>query len=90
MSVAFSTYPDRSEVKTKVDAALVATGTSISEDSYSRAGSVLVTMRKSNGADEMRTLDCIPAHANDPRAQGGDFAAVAALCSLIVTGALPS
>lgn len=87
-SIAFLASPSSSDVKRAMDAALSATGELATAENYSRAGSTLVALRRENGSDEMRVLECIPAHARDPRLPGVSFSNAAALCSLIVTGAM--
>jgi hypothetical protein len=56
LSVAFEGSPSREDIKTRLDRALVLSGTDISEENYSRAGSTLVTLRKSTGVREMDIL----------------------------------
>lgn len=89
MSIAFAGMPSKSDVKAAADAALTATGTPINPESYSRAGSALVSLRQEHGSNEMRVLECIPTKVNDPRLPDRTFPSVAALCSLTTTGAMP-
>lgn len=92
-SVAFEGTPSRTAVQAAMDEAFSASRLAPSEDSYSRAGSVLVTQRQRFGASEMSVLACVPSHVNDPRIAGREgetFVKASALCALIVSGAYPS
>lgn len=82
MELTFDGSPSTEEIQEAMDDALNATNTSISEDSYSRAGSVLVTFRKDYGIDEMDILECIPTMTTDPRVPSVTFANVAAVCNV--------
>ena len=57
IEVAFEGGYGRAQIKSKLDAAMALYGLPINEENYGRAGSVLVTMRKENGIEEMRILD---------------------------------
>lgn len=81
MEAAFLGSPSRETIQPLLDAALRATGTPVNADSYSRSGSVLVALRKQNGASELAVLRCVPSRADDPRADG-TFPQVAAVCSV--------
>lgn len=87
-SIAFVGAPSTASVKAAMDTAFASTGTSSTNDSYSRAGSTLVSLRKRNGGTEMEILRCIPTKVGDPRLPDRTFPSVAALCSLTTTGAL--
>jgi hypothetical protein len=56
MAIAFEGRHGRAEIKERLDAALRLYGEQPSEDTYSRAGSALVALRKQNGVSEMETL----------------------------------
>jgi hypothetical protein len=49
----------REEIKEKLDLVLKSTNTDITEENYSRAGSVLVDARKNTGLSEIKLLDCM-------------------------------
>jgi len=89
MAVAFNGNPSVSSVQAALDAAFVATGTSTSEENYSRAGSTLVVASGENGVSEMDVLACIPGQVGDPRIPDDTFASVATLCALILAGDYP-
>lgn len=88
MEVAFEGHPAQSDIQSVLDPALEASGTAINEDSYSRAGSTLVGLRKQNGGTEMEILECMPTVVGDPRMPDDTFPSLAALCSLTTTGQL--
>lgn len=48
-----------------------------------------LSARGENGAGEMTIPDCLPTRVNDLRLPDRSLPSVAALCSLITTGALP-
>lgn len=80
MLISFNGNPSRTEIKQAMDDALNATDTAISDENYSRAGSVLVTFRKEYGIDEMDVLECVPTATRDPRVPELSFSNVAAVC----------
>lgn len=80
MLISFNGNPSKTEIKQAMDDALNATDTVISNESYSRAGSVLVTFRKEYGIDEMEVLECVPTATRDPRVPELSFPNVAAVC----------
>jgi hypothetical protein len=57
MELAFVGGFSQSEIKRKLDGAMDLYGLSKTADNYSRAGSVLVTLRKEYGPGEMAILD---------------------------------
>lgn len=79
MVVAFSGAPTEAEVKSAMDAALRATGETANDDTYSRAGSTLVTLRQEYGVSEMRILACIPDLGNAAQ-RAMSFPDAASLC----------
>lgn len=78
MVVAFDGSHSRSAIQAAMDRALTATGETISSETYSRAGSVLVSLRREYGVSEMDTLACIPTMA--AAAPALDFPDAASLC----------
>lgn len=80
MLIAFNGSPSMVEIQESMDNALNATGTPVSEENYSRAGSVLVEFRKEYGINEMEILECIPTATTDPRLPELSFPNVAAVC----------
>lgn len=81
MSQVFMGNPAKNEIAYYLDKALVAFGERIDEDTYRRAGSSLVVMRKDTGVPEMDILRCIAAsNAGDY----GSFADLAAVCATIL------
>jgi hypothetical protein len=80
MLISFNGNPSKTEIKQAMDDALNATDTAISDENYSRAGSVLVTFRKEYGIDEMDVLECVPTATRDPRVPELSFPNVAAVC----------
>lgn len=80
MLIAFNGSPTMVEIQEAMDNALNATGTPVSEENYSRAGSVLVEFRKEYGINEMEILECIPTATTDPRLPELSFPNVAAVC----------
>ena len=68
MEVAFDGHPSRARIKTRLDLALTQSGHPLTEENYSRAGSVLVALRKRNtGLTEMAILDyMIRSHVPGP------------------------
>lgn len=60
MVIAFDGSASRAEIQSAVTDALLATGEAVNDDTKSRAGSVLVTLRKEYGVPEMDMLECIP------------------------------
>jgi hypothetical protein len=60
MEVAFAASPTRASIKAALDAALPMYGHPVTEENYSRAGSTLVSLRKSNpDFSEMAILACM-------------------------------
>lgn len=57
MEIAFLGGYSRSEIKLRIDEAMTLYGMPITEENYSRAGSVLVTLRQEYGPTEMDILD---------------------------------
>lgn len=57
MLIAFEGNHKMDEIKTKMDKAMKMYGLELTEDNYSRAGSVLVALRKEYGITEMDILD---------------------------------
>lgn len=87
MSIAFEDQPSPMTIKNRLDPVMRATDTYIDSDSYSRAGSVLVSLRQQNGTKEMTILKCMPSRVDDPRLPSLTFGNVAAVCSVdIVEG----
>lgn len=80
MLISFNGSPSKIEIQQAMDDALNATDTAISDDMYSRAGSVLVSFREEYGVDEMEILDCMPTATTDPRLPEVTFPNVAAVC----------
>ena len=56
MEVAFIDNPSKADIKKLLDTAMKLYKLPINEENYSRAGSVLVVMRKQNGVSEMSIL----------------------------------
>jgi hypothetical protein len=82
MADTFDGSPSAAQVQTAMDAALTATETPVTEENYSRAGSVLVAFRKKYGTSEMDILRCIPPTVSDPRVPSLTFGNVAAVCNV--------
>lgn len=59
MTTVFEGNYSRAEIKEKIDSALSLYKTEITEENYSRAGSSLVELRKTNGVEEMKILNCM-------------------------------
>jgi len=57
MEVAFDGNPSKSMIKPKLERAMSLYGLARIESNYSRAGSVLVRLRKANGIPELEILD---------------------------------
>ena len=57
MEIAFVGTPRQSVIKAQLDRALALDDTPITEENYSRAGSMLVTLRREIGPNEMDILD---------------------------------
>lgn len=81
MTQAFEGSYSQSDIKYYLDKALVTFGEPINEDTYRRAGSALVVMRKDTGVPEMDILRCIAA---SNAWQYGSFADMAAVCATIL------
>ncbi|MFC1672597.1 zinc ribbon domain-containing protein [Pseudomonadota bacterium] len=79
MHIVFVGQPSVPEIKAAILPVMKMYGVAATEDGYSRAGSVLITMRKESGIAEIELLRCMET-AN----QGGtlSFAEIAALCSI--------
>lgn len=87
MLIMFNGSPSKTEIQQAMDDALNATNTPVTDDSYSRAGSVLVTFREKHGIDEMDILECIPTATTDPRIPEATFPNAAAVCVTdVITG----
>lgn len=80
MLISFNGSPTVGEITEALNDAFTATDTPVTDENYSRAGSVLVKFRQEYGVDEMEILDCIPGSANDPRVNDNAFASIAAVC----------
>lgn len=80
MVITFQGSPTKADLTDALDNAMNATQTAITDENYSRAGSVLVTFRKKNGFSEMKILECMPKRADDPRLPSLTFPHVAAVC----------
>ena len=80
MEIAFDGHPRKAEIQVAMDRAFSALGETPTSDTYSRAGSVLVSFRKEYGVSEMKILECMPYRANDSRAPQKIFPSVAAVC----------
>lgn len=81
MLTTFNGSPSRDEIQEALDDAFNATGTPITTENYSRAGSVLTAFRSENGTDEMDVLNCIPTAVTDSRITEVTFPNVAAVCT---------
>ena len=57
MAIAFEGGHSRQEIKTRLDQAMELYGLPPTDDNYSRAGSVLVSLRRDLGPEEMEILD---------------------------------
>lgn len=82
MEVAFEGYPDREEIKPMLEEVMKRYGLDITEDNLSRAGSVLVTLRKESkvGVTELEILK----HMYQRGAVNSTFPNQAAVSSLIL------
>jgi hypothetical protein len=58
--IAFQSSHRQSEILDVMDRAASATGLPLTDESYSRMGSVAVEYRKQYGVDEMELLECVP------------------------------
>tara|TARA_R110000868_G_scaffold73791_2_gene213642 strand:+ start:17325 stop:17888 length:564 start_codon:yes stop_codon:yes gene_type:complete len=81
MEQAFEGRLSQRDIKYRLDKALIAFGEPINDDTYRRAGSALVVMRKDTGVPEMDILRCIVA---SNAGQYGSFADMAAVCATIL------
>lgn len=79
MEIAFNGDQSPDEIREALDLAFAATSTEATSDNYSRAGSVLVTLRQEYAIDEMEILECIPSLADD-ETSALTFPDAAALC----------
>ncbi|HEX2207571.1 MAG TPA: hypothetical protein VHG93_07795 [Longimicrobium sp.] len=78
--LAFVGNPARTEIKSRMDVALRLYGLQPTEENYSRAGSVLVTLRKQNGTPEMAILDyMIRSHVDGVNLSFPEGAAIASV-----------
>lgn len=80
MLITFNGSPSRGEIQEALDDALNATGTPVTNENYSRAGSVLTTFRQERGVDEMDVLECMPTAVTDSRIPEVTFPNVASVC----------
>lgn len=78
MTVAFEGGYTAAEIQAVMDRALTAAGEELTSETYSRAGSALVALRKSTGVPEMEIAACIPEVA--AAADNMTFPDAAALC----------
>lgn len=79
MEVAFDGNYSQEEIKPRLDQAMRLYGLPRTDENYSRAGSVLVTMRKEIGPTEMQILDyMIRSHVDEVEFDFVDAAALAA------------
>lgn len=85
MEVAFEGYPSKMQIRERMEPAMRAVGTPITNENLNRSASALVALRKQYGVSEMDMLECIPSRAKDPRitAMGYEvnMGTVAAVCS---------
>ena len=81
MLISFNGNPTMSEITEALNDAFAATDTPVTDENYSRAGSVLTKFRQEYGIDEMKILECIPGSANDQRVKDNTFASIAAVCA---------
>lgn len=80
MLISFNGSPTMGEITEALNDAFAATDTPVTDENYSRAGSVLVKFRQEYGIDEMKILECLPGSANDPRVKDNAFGSIAAVC----------
>jgi hypothetical protein len=77
MSIAFNGGYDLPAIKERMDKTMQLYGLALTEDNYSRAGSVLVSLRKEYNIDEMDILDyMIRSHVNGVNATFPQMAAI--------------
>ena len=80
MELAFVGNPHKSEIKSQLEMAMELYNLPITEENYSRAGSVLVTMRKELGVKEMDILRyMIKSHIPEVSLSFPDAAAISAV-----------
>jgi hypothetical protein len=79
MSITFDGSPSRADIQSVLDPVMQAYSTPVTEDNYSRAGSVLVKLKQDVGIPEMEVLDCMSRQRGrwGPRgfAEGAGYAA---------------
>lgn len=80
MVLAFQGSPTETEIREALENAMNATDLPLTDENYSRAGSVVVSFRKEYGIKEMEILECMPKRANDPRVPDNKFVSVSAVC----------
>jgi hypothetical protein len=79
-AIAFVGNHSRAEIKQSMDRAMSLYGLELTEDNYSRAGSVLVALQGKNGTAEMAILDyMIRSHVEGVRLSFGEAAALASV-----------
>jgi hypothetical protein len=77
MVVAYKGNHSRSTIQARMDEVMTMYGLSISEEEYTRAGSVLVSLRKKFGPHEMEILTCMKAaHNSNVKSSFPEMAAV--------------
>lgn len=79
MVIAFQGSPSRAEIQSSLIDALLATGEAVNDDTKSRAGSALVSLRREYGVSEMDMLACIPDVGS--AAPNISFGSAAGLCA---------
>lgn len=90
MEIAFEGNPSQREIKPALDRAMKLTKTTLTAESYSRAGSALVALRQTNQINEMDILKCMPHRMHDTRVAEHTFVTVAAVCATdLSTGDYP-
>ena len=82
MTIAFNGSPSSEEIQEGLDNAFAAVDFEVTDENYSRAGSVLVALRKEFGINEMEILRCIPSIVTDPRLPSISFSNAAAVCNV--------
>lgn len=86
MVIAYEGNHSRAEIKARMDEAMGLYGLTLTEENYSRAGSVLVTMRREYGPAEMDILNyMIRSHAPGTEMSFPDMAAIASTALVVGT-----
>ncbi len=89
MELAFIGDYQRKEIKVSMDRVMKLLSVQINDENYSRAGSVLIVLRKSHGVSEMEVLTCMRQsfkHAGNILHGGNTrFPDLAALCAVTVS-----